>query len=162
METTVERTPPRPIGYWVKHLHDLLERQFEGVLAELGEGLGRRHWQVLHILAGAPRRREELRAALAPFWDATGEGVPTLDGVVDGPGGLAARGWAYRADGSGTLALTPEGEAAHAYAARRVERHRAALSAGLTSEQYAETVRVLSVMAANAEAAEGEGAGQVS
>ncbi|GAB4002994.1 hypothetical protein GCM10029992_42960 [Glycomyces albus] len=44
---------PKPIGYWLKHLHNLMERQFEAALADLD--MGRRHWQVLNVLYGGAR-----------------------------------------------------------------------------------------------------------
>ncbi|RKN40084.1 MarR family winged helix-turn-helix transcriptional regulator [Streptomyces hoynatensis] len=137
---------PRPIGYWLKHLHELLERQLEVTLA--GLGLGRRHWQILNTLDGGARTPAELRAALAPFWSAD---APALDAVL---ARLAELGWTRRAgDGSGALLLTGAGRAAHQEAAARIAETRALVLAGLTPEQYGETVRVLSVMAGNVEAA---------
>ncbi|CEJ11411.1 hypothetical protein BN1110_01701 [bacterium YEK0313] len=135
----------RPIGYWLKHLDGLIERQFERALADAG--LSRRHWQVLNVLNEAPAGRADVAAALAPFWNTAGE---DLDQVLDGPGGLATRGF-VAADPTGRLALTAAGRAARAAAATQVEAQRRALLDGLTPEHYAETVRVLSVMAANAE-----------
>ncbi|MFI6579257.1 MarR family winged helix-turn-helix transcriptional regulator [Nocardiopsis sp. NPDC050513] len=133
---------PRPIGYWLKHLHDLLERRFESTLDDLG--LGRRHWQVLTTLSRGPSSRDDLERDLAPF---RARGAADLDAVL---AELADRG-RIRRDGDG-LALTDEGRAVHTAAAARVEDTRAALLTGVTPEQYAETVRILSVMAANAEA----------
>ena len=54
-----------------------------------------------------------------------------------------------------TLTLTEQGREAHRTAAERVGETRQLLLHGLTPEQYAETVRVLSVMAGNVEAALG-------
>lgn len=134
----------KPIGYWLKHLHNLLESQFERALAD--GGMGRRDWQVLNSLRAGPRSRAELRRALLPFWD---EGEPDLHDVLDGSGGLAARSWVRDRDGA--IALTDEGRAAHEAARRRVERTRTVVLGELTPGEYAETVRVLSVMAANVE-----------
>jgi hypothetical protein len=74
---------PKPIGYWLKHLHNLLERHFDATLA--GLDLSRRHWQILSTLSRGARTREDLRQAVAPFWSA---GDPNLDEVLDGPEGL--------------------------------------------------------------------------
>ncbi|MGW2934239.1 MarR family winged helix-turn-helix transcriptional regulator [Streptomyces sp. NPDC055722] len=137
---------PKPIGYWLKHLHTLLEKQFDATLADVG--LGRRHWQILNTLARGHATRDELMEALAPFWT---QDEPDLDKILED---VTARGWTR----SGLpveathLALTDEGRAAHADFAARVETTRAAVLKGLTPEQYAETVRILSVMAGNVEA----------
>lgn len=76
--------------------------------------------------------------------------------AIDGPDGLVARGW-VRYDGD-TLALTEPGRTAHYTAAERVGETRRLLVRGITAEQYAETVRILSVMAGNLEAASSGGA----
>ncbi|WP_416903133.1 MarR family winged helix-turn-helix transcriptional regulator [Micromonospora echinospora] len=130
----------RPIGYWLRHLHNLIEAQFEAALAE--DRLGRRHWQTLHLLHEAAQTPAQLDAALAPFGT---DG----DGTVDD---LARRGWVARGD-DGRFGLTTAGRTAHAQVAARVEEARALLMSGLTTEQYVETVRVLAVMAGNLESA---------
>ncbi|MDX3384300.1 MarR family transcriptional regulator [Streptomyces niveiscabiei] len=135
-------TADRPVGYWLKHLDRLLERQFEEALADVS--LTRRDWQVLDALAAGATTRAGLHEALAPFWTA-GNG-PGPDEVL---AVLTARGLT----GQGTdLGLTDEGRAIHTRALERVERTRSTVLTGLTPEEYAGTVRVLSVMAANAEA----------
>lgn len=136
---------PRPIGYWLKHLDGLIERQLDVTLADAG--LSRRHWQVLNLLKDQPAARQAVAAALAPFWDEAGS---DLAAVLDGPDGLVARDL-VAVDAAGTLSLTAAGQAARGAAATRVEVQRRALLEGLTPAHYAETVRVLSVMAANAE-----------
>ncbi|MFC0005604.1 MarR family winged helix-turn-helix transcriptional regulator [Micromonospora siamensis] len=133
----------KPIGYWLKHLHNLLDEQFDVTLGQLD--LDRRQWQLLNLLAGGTRSRGELEQALAPFWT---DGVPQLDAAVDG---LVARGWL--AGEGDALTLTAEGRAGHRTAAERVGETRRLLTRGLTPEEYAATVRVLSVMAGNLEAA---------
>lgn len=134
---------PKPIGYWLKHLHNLLETQFDATLADLR--LGRRHWQVLNALSCGALTPQELRQALAPFWS---EGAIDLDEVRDD---LNARGW-IGVQGE-ALALSAAGRAAHAEAEARIDGTRATVLAGLSAEQYAETVRTLSVMAGNVETA---------
>ncbi|MET7641092.1 MarR family transcriptional regulator [Streptomyces sp. NPDC005438] len=135
---------PRPIGYWLKHLHDLLETQLDTTLADLD--LSRRHWQVLNTLGQGRRTTPELREALAPFRQ---EGARHLDDVLDD---LATRGW-IRVEDDDLATLTDAGHAAHAQVAARIHQTRATVLDGLTAEQYAETVRVLSVMSRNVETA---------
>lgn len=135
-------TTTKPIGYWLIHLHTLLEAQFDRTLADLG--VGRRHWQVLNTLGREDATLDDLTAALAPFWT---EGAPELDDVLSD---LAVRGWVDT--GTDRLHLTEEGRSAHARISARVEETRGMVLKGLTREQYAETVRILSVMAANVEA----------
>jgi hypothetical protein len=135
----------KPIGYWLKHLHNLIDEQFDATLGDLS--IDRRRWQILNLLSGATPRRGEIEQALAPFWP---DGVPELDAALDGPDGLVMRGWVgYDAD---ALTLTEQGRAAYGTAAERVGETRRLLLRGLTREQYAETVRILSVMAGNLEA----------
>jgi DNA-binding MarR family transcriptional regulator len=136
----------KPIGYWLKHLHNLLEKQFDATLADLG--LERRHWQILNTLARGEATRDDLVAALSPFWT---QGEPDLDRVLED---VSTRGWTRpgHSPKSNRLALTDEGRAAHADIAARVETTRATVLKGLTPEQYTETVRILSVMASNVEA----------
>lgn len=144
----------RPIGYWLKHLHNLIEAQFDATLTDLG--LGRRHWQILNLLSGAAQTRAQIEQALAPFWQAP---APALDAILDGREGLVTRGWvAYKAHGAAgaagdALALTEQGRTAYSGVAARVGETRGRLVRGLTAEQYAETVRILSVMAGNLETA---------
>lgn len=131
---------PKPIGYWLKHLDNLLDEQFAATLA--GLGVSRRDWQVLNTLSRGPAARQDLEAALAPFW-ATGE--QDLARVLDG---LHERGWTTAGE---PLALTDDGRDAHADLAQRIDETRGTLLNGLTREQYGETVRILSVMATNVE-----------
>ena len=137
----------KPIGYWLKHLHNLIEAQLDAVRTELG--LGRRHWQTLNLLSEAARTRPEIDRALAPFWQDSAVDLPTL---LDGPDGMLARGWVSETP-EGSLALTEAGRTAHAAVAARVGAVRGQLLEGLSPQQYVETVRILSVMAGNLEAA---------
>jgi DNA-binding MarR family transcriptional regulator len=139
---------PKPLGYWLQHLHNLLEEHFALVLSDLATS--RREWQMLNTLV---RGVTDVKAALAPFW--TGE--PALSEVI---ASLAARGWITFGDEA--VALTPAGVAAHAEIRLRVEESRTVVAAGLTPDQYQETVRLLSVMAANVEAAIASRPGAVS
>lgn len=137
----------KPIGYWLKQLHDLIEAQLNTALDDLL--ITRRHWQVLNMLAAAPAAADRLDEALAPF---RGEPGPGVEDVLTGPDGLLARGWVNRIGDDGAYALTETGRTAHGELSARVGAFRAKLMEGLTPQQYTETVRVLATMAANAEA----------
>jgi DNA-binding MarR family transcriptional regulator len=130
----------RPIGWWVKRLDALLEEAVDAVVT--GEGLTRRHWQVLHSLASGPADETEVRAALA---DVTGD-LETL--VSD----LVARGWVARLS-DGRAGLTPDGAAAHDRVSRAVGRVRRHVADGLSRSEYERTVLVLARMVTNVERA---------
>lgn len=134
----------KPIGYWLQHLHHLLEEHFALVLAD--RRVTRREWQLLNTLARGPRSRDELEQALAPFW-AGGDGPPYADVLAS----ATARGWVAERDD--LITFTPCGAGLRAEIQPRVEASRAAMMAGLAPGQYEETVRVLSVMASNVQAA---------
>jgi len=147
MEMVIVMDPlNRPIGYWLKHLHNLLEARFEQALA--GFGVDRRQWQALNMLADGGRTLDALADALAPFWPDARAGVEEL---VHGEGGLAARGW-VAPTGAGSLGLTADGRAVQGAVRQRVDGLRGEILEGVTPEQYAETVRMLAAMAGNLEA----------
>ncbi len=131
--------PSRPIGYWLKRLDRSIEDGFERDLARWS--LTRRHWQVLHTLATHPADQAAIRDALAPFW--TDETI-TLDQVVND---LQIRHWAQRA--TEHLALTPEGETAHAEINAQIQASRARMMKDLTAQDYATVVRLLEAMTTN-------------
>lgn len=133
----------KPLGYWLQHLHNLLETHFVLLLSDLG--VERRDWQLLNTLTRGPRTRPELEQALAPFWSVD---QPGLGHVL---ANLSARGWVE--ESNGTVTLSPAGVAIHAELAGRVERARTVALNGLTPDQYQETIRILSSMARNVEAA---------
>lgn len=124
----------QPIGYWLKELDRLIEAGFDVALA--AEGLTRRHWQVLKILAERPYGTGELDAALAPF-----------GGVQDAAGGLLERGWIARRDDA--FELTLAGEAALERIGSHVQAMRARVAEGIAPEEYETTVRTLRHMAGN-------------
>ena len=134
----------RPIGYWLKHLDRLIEENFARTLA--GEGLTRRHWQVLNTLQTAPSSRDAIAEALAPFL----AGDPGAAGpVVDD---LVGRGW-VAADPNDELALTEAGTRARAALLERVAGTRRLLVQGISDEEYLATVDVLRRKAENLERA---------
>jgi DNA-binding MarR family transcriptional regulator len=128
----------RPIGWWVKRLDALLERAVDSAVA--GEGLDRRHWQVLHSLADGPGREDELRSALADFPGDVGTVVT----------GLVERGWVERSAGD-VVALTADGRSAHDRVAAAVGEVRRHVADGVSAQEYEQTVRVLGRMAENVE-----------
>jgi hypothetical protein len=136
----------KPIGYWLKHLHNLIEAQFDVALADLG--VGRRHWQLMNLLSHGAHTPAQLEQALAPFWQ---DAALRLDALLDGPEGLVTRGWVRYGTAGGALGLTEQGRTAHATVAARIREARGQLLRGLTPQQYTETVRILSVMAGNIE-----------
>ena len=132
----------RPIGWWVKRLDTLLEEALDSVVA--GEGLTRRHWQVLHSLAGGTVRESDVVAALADF---AGDAAAVITE-------LAGRGWVDR-PGTGVVQLTAEGTAAHDRVLRSVGRVRRHTADGLSRQEYERTVLVLTRMVENVERALG-------
>lgn len=129
-------------------LDNLIEARFEETLADLG--LDRRRWQVSNALSAGPQSKEALLEALSPFWRET---TVDLDAVLGGPDGLVTREWVTHGSGTDTLALTEFGHREHTAAAARVGETRRRVMHGLTPQEYAEAVGILSVMAANLDAA---------
>jgi DNA-binding MarR family transcriptional regulator len=137
----------KPIGWWVRRLDSLLEEAVDAVVT--GEGLTRRHWQVLHSLATGTEQEADVAAALADF-------PGDVDAVVSD---LVGRGWGVRL-GTGRIGLTPEGVAAHDRVSRAVGRVRRHVADGLSRNEYERTILVLSRMVDNIERALGRDGGQ--
>jgi DNA-binding MarR family transcriptional regulator len=133
----------RPIGWWVKRLDVLLEQAVDSAVA--GEGLTRRHWQVLHSLADGAARESDLRSTLADF--------PGDVGAVVGE--LVERGWVARSAGD-EVALTADGRAGHDRVAAAVGRVRRHVADGLSAREYERTIMVLERMAENLQRALGD------
>ncbi|MEU5258516.1 MarR family winged helix-turn-helix transcriptional regulator [Amycolatopsis sp. NPDC021455] len=129
----------KPLGWWLRHLHELLESSMAQVLET--ESLTRRHWQVLNTIALGARTPEEVDTAMAPFVIAEGPMAPK---VAD----LRARGWVAE-DG----ALTADGREAHARVEARIKEFRAKAIDGISDDDYRTTLRTLERCAANLEAA---------
>ena|SRR5215472_2338661 len=132
----------RPIGYWLRHLDRLIEDNFSRTLA--GEGLSRRHWQVLNTVARGPASPAELTSALDPFLRDDPAGLAT---TVDD---LLQRGWIGH-DPEGRLCLTPQGRIAHQRTHEAVQETRGLVLRGISAGEYAAVIGVLTRMAANLE-----------
>ena len=131
----------RPIGYWLKKLDSLIDRQFERHIAEAG--ISRRQWQLLNLLEDAPRSVPDLHAELEPFLQG---GVGELNDAVSG---LVTRGWAESTDN--VVNLTEAGQAQFGIVKAKVADLRQSLIAGISPEEYETTIAVLARMAANLE-----------
>ncbi|WP_410608930.1 helix-turn-helix domain-containing protein [Amycolatopsis sp. lyj-109] len=129
----------KPLGWWLRHLHELLESSMAQALD--AESLTRRHWQVLNTIALGARTPEQVDTAMAPF--AAGEGSMAPK-VAD----LRARGWV-----AGDGVLTADGREAHARVETRIEEFRAKAVEGISDDDYRTTLRTLERCAANLEAA---------
>ena len=142
MSRNIETAGSRPIGYWLKHLDQLIEDTFSRALT--GQGLTRRHWQVLNTLAEDPASPAELTEALEPFLrdDQAGQAAVVA--------GLIRRGWVSR-DHDGRLRLTRHGRSAHHRTQERVRRTRELMLHGIGAGEYAAAIGILSKMAANLE-----------
>ncbi|RBY84949.1 MarR family winged helix-turn-helix transcriptional regulator [Blastococcus sp. TF02A-30] len=134
----------RPIGWWVKRLDALLEEAVDAAVA--GEGLTRRHWQVLHSLAEGEAREAAVSDALRDF-------AGDVPGVV---ADLAARGWVAR-PAPGQVRLTEDGAAGHDRVLRAVGRVRRHAADGMSRQEYERTILVLARMVENMERALGRG-----
>ena len=128
-----------PIGYWLKLVDQLIDKQFASTLDE--HGVTRRQWQLLNVLVQAPSSLEQLDTAVAPFLNPDGE---TSEAHL---AELIESAWVV---GSPTLyTLTEQGEAAFARLADIVAHNRDQLAVGITEEQYGTTVEALEHMARN-------------
>ncbi|MEU6581098.1 hypothetical protein [Nocardia sp. NPDC046763] len=134
---------PKPIGYWFKHIDETLEDNFATLLAT--EGLRRRHWQIMHTLAGGALDAAGLDVALSPFLNTQD---PTAAPYV---GTLLDRGWVVL-DAVGTYALTPEGVGAHAKLLERIRIQRTAATEGLSDDDYRTLLDLLQRVSANVDA----------
>ncbi|GAA0635946.1 MarR family winged helix-turn-helix transcriptional regulator [Sporichthya brevicatena] len=134
----------RPLGYWVKHLDNLLETSLDRVLAR--SGIRRRHWQVLNVLREGPRDRAQIAEAMLAFW------LPASVTQTDVVDDLVRRGWA-EIDGD-LYALTSDGEEAHSRVSLDVATLRAQVTQGFSADEYAAVVNALARMAENLEGSE--------
>jgi DNA-binding MarR family transcriptional regulator len=131
----------RPIGYWLKELDRLIDKQFELQLSTAR--LSRRQWQLLNLLENNPRSVPELDAELEPFLQGATEDLS------DALAGLVTRGWAESTEN--IVKLTETGQAQFEIVKATVAELRQALMAGISPDEYRATIDVLARMAANLE-----------
>src|SRR5262249_5019950 len=126
--------------FWLKHLDHLIDHAFDDVLAH--EGLHRRDWQTLQLIAQAPSTAQQITDALPPF---IGTDRPSVVAGLDVP---AAGDWPM-VDASQQSSLTRDGAAANARLSERVGLLRATTVAGISEAEYRATIDVLTRMADN-------------
>jgi DNA-binding MarR family transcriptional regulator len=134
----------RPIGFWVKIVDRLLEEQFTATIEE--HGVTRRQWQVLNVLALENATLEQLDAAIAsPPEPSTRHAA--AESAAEQLGELVESEWVVAAvDG---FELTDRGRSAFDRLASVVATQRSVDAAGISAEQYSQTVAVLERMARN-------------
>lgn len=125
---TTEHTP-RPFGYWLRTVDRLLVREFESAFE--AEGITRRDWRVLSVLAGDHTSPE----LLARIQRGGGKKVRPL----------VERGWVT--ESAGAWAITDEGRAAQARLAEIVAGIRGKIAGAVSSEDFATTQATLEAVA---------------
>lgn len=121
--------PGRPLGFWLRLVDGLLTREV-GIALE-SEGVSRRDWMLLNVLAGtvdAPGLDERLARK--------GKRLRRLEEL----------GWAQE-QGDGTWALTDAGREAHARLAQTVTGVRSRVASAVSPEEYETTVASLEAIA---------------
>ncbi len=132
-------TDQRPIGYWLKLVDSLIDRQLASTLDE--HGVTRRQWQLLSVLRRGPATVEQLDEAVAPFLTEGEESsAEHLTELIDSAW-VAATATGYE--------LTDRGETAFGTLAEVVAQQRSVVGQGITEAEYAETMGVLEKMARN-------------
>jgi hypothetical protein len=127
--TDTDNNTPRPFGYWLRAVDGLIAREFAAAFE--AEGVTRRDWRVLNLLAGdvvAP----ELTARLERH------GGKKLRGMVE-------RGWVAEADGAWTL--TDEGRVAQARLGEIVTGIRTKVAGAVSDDDFATTLASLEKIA---------------
>lgn len=137
----------KPIGFWLKLVDQLIDKQFSDALEE--HGVTRRQWQLLGVLARGPATVLELASALGPFID-TAAGETVMDHI----GELVESEWVI--DDAGTFSFTERGMTAHARLTEIVEGIRSLSVEGVGVAEYALTLEILERMARNLGWTDGE------
>ena len=132
-------TDQRPIGYWLKLVDQLIEKQFATTLDE--HGVTRRQWQLLNVLSRSSATVEQLDDAIAPFLDgATESAAEHLSELIESAW-VAATPEGYE--------MTERGFTAFGTLSEVVAQQRNLVSQGISEAEYAETIGVLEKMARN-------------
>lgn len=130
----------KPLGWWLRHVHELLESSMAQVLE--AESLTRRHWQVLNTISLGARTSADVDTTMSPFVAEEGSMAPKISD-------LRERGWVTEGD---DFTLTDEGRAAHTRVEERVQTFRSVVTHGISDDDYVTTVKTLEQCAANLEA----------
>jgi hypothetical protein len=128
----------RPLGWWLKHVEGLREVAFDRSLER--EGIVRRHWQLLNVIAAGAGSVAEAEDAYLRLGADTTELVSTSDQLL-------TRGWLYYR--AGRLEVTPVGAAIRERLASALAAQRDLLTAGIDPEHYRITVNTLRRVAGN-------------
>ena len=64
----------KPLGWWLRHVHELLESSMAHALR--AESVTRRQWQVLNTIALGARTLDDVDTTMAPFVTEEGSMAP--------------------------------------------------------------------------------------
>ena len=131
-------TDQRPIGYWLKLVDNLIERQFAGTLDE--HGVTRRQWQLLSVLARGMATVEQLDDAVRPFFTDDESSAEHLSELIESAW-VAATPEGYE--------MTDRGFTAFGTLSEVVAQQRTIVGQGISEAEYGETIGVLQKMAHN-------------
>jgi len=131
-------TDQRPIGYWLKLVDNLIERQFAETLDE--HGVTRRQWQLLNVLARGAATVEQLDEAVRPFVTDGDSSAEHLSELIDS---------AWVSSTAAGYEMTERGFTAFGTLSEVVAQQRTIVGQGISEAQYTETVSVLEQMARN-------------
>jgi DNA-binding MarR family transcriptional regulator len=144
VQRDITNTKQAPIGYWLKHVDELITKHADQVLS--AKGFTRHRWQVLNIVyeAGTITIRD-VSMTMKTFIDA-----PQLDEIIDG---LVKKGLLVKqgAGDAAELALTEAGKAERETIFKLQSEVRRRAVQGVTEEEYATVIDVLQRMARNLE-----------
>ena len=128
----------RPIGYWLKLVDNLIERQFATTLDE--HGVTRRQWQLLSVLARGTATVEQLDEAVRPFITDDESSAEHLSELIESAW-VSATPEGYE--------MTERGFTAFGTLSEVVGQQRNQVAQGISETEYAETLGVLEKMARN-------------
>lgn len=131
----------RPIGYWLKLVDQLIERQFATTLDE--HGVTRVQWQLLNVLSRSVSTVEQLDDAIAPFLNTNNPNESSAEHLTE----LIDSAW-VDATPSG-YEMTDRGRTAFSTLAGVVNQQRAQVASGITEPEFETTVSTLEKMARN-------------
>ena len=131
-------TDQRPIGYWLKLVDNLIERQFATTLDE--HGVTRRQWQLLNVLARGTATVEQLDEAVRPFFSDDESSAEHLSELIESA-------WVDATPGG--YEMTERGFTAFGTLGEVVAQQRALVGQGISESEYTATVSVLEKMARN-------------